>query len=96
MRSQAKKPVVYLHHTRDGDGDVILFFIDPRVCPAGTHLQSSPVLGIRRSSSAIIDLRGDGQVGKYVIVTENSTYELQMPRAKAEHLARELGGALPS
>jgi hypothetical protein len=89
-----KKCVLYLHHTRDADGDMIFFFVDPSRGPAGTVLQSSPILGIRRASSAVLDLLGDGQQGKYVILTDHSAYEVQMPRAKAEHLAEELSLSL--
>ncbi len=88
---QERKCVLYLHHERDSDGDLIFYFIDPSRGSAGEILQSSPIVEIRRSLSAVIDLKGDGEVGKYVILTRHSAYEVQMPRRRAEQMARALG-----
>jgi hypothetical protein len=89
--SEAPKSVVYLHHTRDKDGDVVFFFLDRE--KSGTEpVRSSPVLGIRRCHSAVLDVKGHGRMGRYVVTTQNTVYEVQMPLDKADHLAKELGG----
>jgi hypothetical protein len=44
--------------------------------------------------SAVIDLHGEGAVGRYVVRTADADYEVQMSRAVAELLARELGTSL--
>jgi hypothetical protein len=88
--STPRKLVLYVHHTRDTDGDIILLFTDPR--DAGRSLRkSSQVVSLRRLLSAVHDPQGRGNLAKYLIVTQNSEYEVQMPRDTAEHLARELG-----
>jgi hypothetical protein len=88
--STARNPVLYMHHTRDADGDVVFFFVHPR--DAGRSLRkSSPVVGLRRLLSAVHDPDGRGNLAKYLIVTRNSEYEVQMSRDTAQHLARELG-----
>jgi hypothetical protein len=81
--------VVYLHHTRL-DGEVVIFFRDPD--RAGEEpLCSSPVRELKRRHSAAVDLTGHGDLARYLIFTENSIYEVQMPRDRADHLACELG-----
>jgi hypothetical protein len=89
--SEAPKPVVYLHHTRDRDGEVVFFFLD-RERNGDEPLQSSPVNTIRRCRSAVLDLKGHGSLGRYLITTQNTLYEVQLPLDKADHLAQELGG----
>jgi hypothetical protein len=91
--ARTRKYVHYLHHTRDADGNVIFFFVDPRDT-VGVRHRSSPVRALRRAGSAVLDLQGRGNLGKYLIVTQNSEYEVQMPCGRAEHLAAELGGRL--
>ena len=88
-----RKPVIYLHHTRDADGDVIFFFIDPRD-PGAAVRQSSPVRSLRRASSAVLDLHGHGSLATYILATANSEYQVQLPRDTANHLAAELAGPL--
>jgi len=93
---RTRKSVVYLHHTRDRDGDLIFYFTDAQHIADGTFLQSSPLVGIRRSWSAVLDHQGRGNLGKYILATRNTEYEVQMPHDKAAHLALELGVALPA
>jgi hypothetical protein len=89
VASIRRKQVLYVHHTRDADGDVVFYFVDAR--DAGRALrQSSPVVSLRRLLSAVFDPQGRGNLAKYLIVTQNSEYEVQMPRDKAQHLAQEL------
>ena len=83
-------PVVYRHHTRDPDGDIILYFVDNRQDP-GALVKSSPVVSIKRATYVALDTGLDGQVGKYLVSTQNTIYEVAMSRAQAEHLAREIG-----
>ena len=87
------KYVHYLHHTCDADGNVIFFFVDPRD-KVGVRYRSSPVRALRRTGSTVLDLQGRGNLGKYLIVTQNSEYEVQMPCERAEHLAAQLRGHL--
>jgi hypothetical protein len=84
-----RKQVRYLHHTRDTDGDVIFYFLDPLKEEAGI-MQSSPIVGIATVRSAVLDVTNHGRLGKYVIVTQNTAYEVQMPADKADHLLLEL------
>jgi hypothetical protein len=86
-----RRSVVYRHHTRDRDGDVILYFLDMRIGGGRALLQSSPVVAIRKSPSAVLDRTGRGGLGKYLISTRHTDYEVQMPHDRAEHLTRELG-----
>jgi hypothetical protein len=86
---QFRKQVQYLHHTRDANGDVIFFFKEPIKKDAGV-MQSSPILAIAGSSSAVLDVAEHGRLGKYVIKTQNTIYEVQMPVDKADHLKMEL------
>jgi hypothetical protein len=89
--SEAPKNVIYLHHTRDRDGEVVFYFLDHE--RSGEEpLQSSPVCSIRRCHSAVLDLSGHGSLGRYHIATQNTLYEVQLSLDKADHLARELGG----
>jgi hypothetical protein len=90
-----RRIVLYLHHTRDRDGEVIFYFHDPQIGVNGAVMQSSPVVHIRRSFSAVLDRHGRGDQGKYIICTTNTDYEVQMSREKGEHLAMELGVRLP-
>jgi hypothetical protein len=83
---RSTRSVVYVHHTRDRDGDVILYFTDPQAADRRTTMQSSPVLGLRR----VYDGVPTGDLGRYIVSTRNTDYDLQMPREKAHHLAREL------
>jgi hypothetical protein len=82
--------VTYLHHTRDADGDVILHFVDPTK-QSPERMQTSPVQRVKPIPSPIIDLGKRGPLGRYLIATQNTEYEVQMPRAAAEHLIIELG-----
>jgi hypothetical protein len=82
--------VVYVHHTRDSDGDVILYFRDMRICGGHALVQSSPIVSIRRGTSAVVDRQGQGGLGKYIITTQHTEYDVQMPHDRADHLAREL------
>jgi hypothetical protein len=87
------RAVHYLHHTRDPDGDVVFFFNEAG--PAAQEpKQSSPILWIRRKRTATIDRGGNGALCRYAIHTQNSLYEVQIPRDKADHLAKEIGGFL--
>jgi hypothetical protein len=81
--------VVYLHHARDTDGEVIFFFTDPDA--GGAEYCSSPVTGLRRLRSAVIDQQKHGVLARFRITTHNTDYETQMPQDKAAHLATELG-----
>jgi hypothetical protein len=81
--------VVYLHHTRDRDGDVVFYFLE-RERGGDQPLQSSPIVSIKRGVSAVLDVKGRGNLGRYTLVTQNTEYEVQMPHDKADHLAREL------
>jgi hypothetical protein len=90
-KTETPKAVVYLHHTRDRDGEVVFFFLD-REKSGDEPLQSSPVRNLRRSRSAVLDLKGHGSLGRYLISTQNHVYEVQLPLDKADHLAQELGG----
>jgi hypothetical protein len=94
MSTRDRRQVVYLHHTRDKDGDVILYFVD-RPHTGEQVMQSSPVTAIRRLSSAVIDLEGHGAMAKYLISTAHTDYEVQMAKDKADHLATEVGGTIP-
>jgi hypothetical protein len=89
--SEGPKNVVYLHHTRDRDGEVVFFFLDHERS-AEEPLQSSPVTSIRRCHSAVVDRAGHGALGRYQIATQNTLYEVQLPLDKTDHIARELGG----
>jgi hypothetical protein len=90
---QPPRNVIYLHHTRDHDGDVVFYFLDHE--RAGEEpMQSSPITGIRRYLSAVLDLDGHGSLTRYLLTTKNTEYLVQMPRDKADHLAREVGGYL--
>jgi hypothetical protein len=88
-----RKQVRYLHHTRDTDGDVIFYFLDP-LKEEADMMQSSPVVGIAPVRSAVLDVASHGRLGKYVILTQNTAYEVQMPADKADHLLLELTGRL--
>lgn len=92
--TRVPKPVLYVHHTRDADGDVVCFFVDPQD-PAGELRQSSPVARLRMAGSAVLDRAGRDDLGKYVLSTQNSDYEVQLSHERAEHLAWELGQVLP-
>jgi hypothetical protein len=94
MALNKRQCVVYVHHTRDRDGDVILYFTDMRNDSGQAPFQSSPVVSIRRSTSAVLDRNGQGGLGKYIITTQNTDYEVQMPHELAKHLARELRRSL--
>jgi hypothetical protein len=83
--------VEYLHHTRDSDGEVIFYFVDPTSGDDRPALKSSPVKGLRRLPGAVIEGRGRGCLARYRITTLNSEYEVQMAADKADHLAKELG-----
>jgi hypothetical protein len=83
---RSTRSVVYVHHTRDRDGDVILYFTDPKAGDRRTTMQSSPVLGLRRVYEAALT----GDVARYIVSTRNTDYDLHMPREKAHHLAKEL------
>jgi hypothetical protein len=97
MRStRPKRSVRYVRHGRDADGDLIMYFVDPCRPSGGALMQSSPIVGLRRVYSAVIDLQGGGAVGRYVVRTCNTDYEVQMSPAAAEQLAVELGTSLPS
>jgi hypothetical protein len=90
---RTRKHVQYLHHTRDADGDVIFYFVDPQM---GDEVrQSSPVVGLRRLPSPVLDVQGSGDLVKYLIATQNTDYEVQLPHQKAAHLALELGLSCP-
>ena len=52
--------VNYLHHTRDRDGDVIFYFSDPLNFGDAAVLTSSPVTGMRRVLSGVVDAQGGG------------------------------------
>jgi hypothetical protein len=88
------RSVRYVRHERDGDGDLILYFVDPCRLPTSDLLWSAPVGGLRRVYSAVIDLRGEGAVGRYVVRTADTDYEVQMSWAAAQLLAWELGTSL--
>jgi hypothetical protein len=87
--------VRYVGHGRDADGDLILYFVDPCRSLGSALLRSSPIVGLRRMYSAVMDLLGAGAVSRYVIHTCNTSYEVQVPPAVAEQLAREVGTPLP-
>ena len=95
MAIKTRRIVLYVHHSRDRDGDIVFFFKDMQIGGGHALVQSSPVVSIRRSRSAVLDLRGRGGLGKYLIETQRSLYEVQMPHDRAEHLARELRVGLP-
>lgn len=88
------RTVTYLHHTRDPGGDVVFYFTDPAVDGIREVWQSSPVRGLRRLPTAVIDRRGHGSLSRYRISTEHSEYEVLIPADKAGHLATELGLSL--
>jgi hypothetical protein len=90
MTIKKRQSVVYVHHTRDCDGDVILYFRDTRTPGGQPPLQSSPVISIRRSPSAVVDCAGRGGLGKYILTTQNSDYEIQIAHDLARHIIREL------
>ncbi len=91
--TRATKWVEYLHHTRDRD--VILYFRDgSAACADGQYLESSPVAAIRPLAAAVAE-RGGERADCFVVSTLNTDYVVRMPRAKAEHLAWELGRPLP-
>jgi hypothetical protein len=91
--SKVRKNVFYLHHTRDRDGDVVFIFLD-REHSGEEPVQSSPVTGIRRFMTATLDLKGKGNLSRYLITTQNTEYAVEMTRDRADHLAAELGGFL--
>jgi hypothetical protein len=88
--NKGKRRVTYLHHTRDADGDVVLHFVDPTK-NSPERMQTSPVQRVKPIPSPVIDLTKRGPLGRYLITTQNTDYEVQMPRAAAEHLIIELG-----
>lgn len=89
--AEPARAVTYLHHTRDAEGDVVFFFTDAAAADRQAVLQSSPVQGLRRVATAVIDRRGHGDLARYRITTEHTEYDVQMPADKADHLALELG-----
>jgi hypothetical protein len=86
-----RKYAVYLGHRCDLDGDVLFYFRDLAVGAGDKVFQSSPVQGIRRLRSPVIDQHGNGRLARYIIETENSEYEVQMPVEAARHLGSQLG-----
>ena len=88
-----RRSVIYLHHTPDRDGDVGFYFLDQER-GGDEPLRSSPVTGIRRFLSASLDLKGRAGLSRYIITTQNTEYQVDMAREKADHLAAELGGFL--
>ena len=50
--------VNYLHHTRDRDADVVFYFSDPPNLDIPVVLTSSPVIGMRRVLSGVVDAGG--------------------------------------
>lgn len=94
--TRLRRTVLYLHHTRDADGDVVFYFVDPTRCGDGEFLQSSPVVRLRRLSGPVLE-RDQVQAGrgKYLIVTQNTDYEVQLSHERAAHLAREVGSPCP-
>jgi hypothetical protein len=81
------KAVLYLHHTRDTDGEVIFYFREGNV--DGEPLRSSPILAIKKvvSGGSIASGRS---LAPFHIVTRNSVYEVVLGHDTAEHLAREI------
>ena len=65
---------------------MILFFTDPQGADRRITMQSSPVVSLRR----VYDGVPAGDLGRYIVSTSNTDYDLQIPREKAHHLAREL------
>lgn len=90
--SRAPVPVLYLHHTRDADGDVLFYFVDPARCGDGDVLQSSPIVGLKRLPALVVQREGVAAgKGRYLISTANTDYAVQLSHERAAHLARELG-----
>ena len=83
--------VNYLHHTRDKDGDVLLFFTDPAATDPQAILQSSPITGLRKIPNAVIDTTGRGNLCRFLVVTAHTDYEITIAREKADHLSLEVG-----
>lgn len=86
--SRQRREVVYRHHSRDSDGDVVLFFID--LAEPENLLKSSPVISIERSYAAIFDAKGHGDLASVVISTRQTAYTTTMPLRLFEHLQIEL------
>lgn len=82
-----RKRVTYLHHTRDTDGDVVFFFKEGD----GPSVQSSPITSVQRSRIKPTFATGR-TMALYVVTTQNSTYEVLLPKDVAEHLRREITG----
>jgi hypothetical protein len=66
-----------------------------RICEDRTPIQASPVVAIRKSTSTVLDRHGRGGLGKYVITTQNSEYEVYLTRGQAEQLVREMHARSP-
>ena len=90
-----RKCVIYLHHRRDHDGDVLFYFLDVQDGDDAKVMQSSPIERIRRSYSAVIDPEGCGNLARYIISTQNTDYQVQMPVQRAAHLAGLLAAIAP-
>lgn len=88
--TRTRRRAIYIRHIQDQDGDLILHFVDPIRCPRGTFLSSSPVVGIRRVLSAVLDTQDDQSLSRYLVSTENSDYEVEMRRSEAVDLAAAL------
>lgn len=86
--SRQRREVVYRHHSRDSDGDVVLFFVN--LSEPENLLKSSPVLAVERTYAAIFDAKGYGDLTSVVIITRQTVYNTTMPLRLFEHLEIEL------
>jgi hypothetical protein len=87
-----RREVVYVHHTRDKDLDVLLLFRDLTSPDPAALIRSSPVLAVRRTLAAVFDAEGRGDLVSVEVNTANTTYTLTMPWRLFLHLQREIVG----
>lgn len=86
MSDRILKRVLYIHHSRLADRDLVFLFKDPSICNGDELVRSSAIKSLRRYGSSFGN--------SYVITTESSDYLVQMSLGRADHLAMELSVSL--
>jgi hypothetical protein len=87
MASSRPRKIVWVHHLElDRDGDLICYYDVTCGASARYRYQSSPVAGIRKAGSAIIEQAAGCTEGNYIIATQSTDYEVQLPQQVAAQI----------
>jgi hypothetical protein len=88
--SRPRREVIYVHHTKDQDGDVVLRFRDLTAGDPSALFVSSPIVGVKRLYAAVFDAAGRGDLASVLVSTTRTDYATTMPVRLFEHLQTEL------